>query len=199
MIDMSLRDDAGKLFDHYENFLGEVETSFEGKDKTKIPFIVLAYSGRANGARNCLITCGLSAHQLAVPGGSRSARTELAIFSNSAANKEMLNAVLTVVGLHLLETHESPGVYGILPGSGPVLAGGNPLFESFYLSPPVGLPREFSICSLGASEIEILQLVPITAAEEHMIKCGGWAAFEEAVSTQGIDLLGFDEREEVLL
>lgn len=196
---MSLRDDAGKLFDHYENFLGEMESSFEGKNKKKIPFMVLVYPSRENGAKNCLITCGLSTHQMTVPGTSRTVRTELAIFSNSAASREALNAVLTVVGLHMLETHESPSVHGILPGSGPVLAGGNPLFESFYLRPPVGFAPEFSTCSLGASSIEILQLVPVTAAEEHMISCEGWAAFEKAASMQRIDFLGFDERDEVIL
>lgn len=195
---MSLRDDAGKLFDHYSEFLGEMTGSFSGKNPEKIPFLVFAYSG-ANGIKSRLVTSGLSAHKLNVLGSECKIRTELAIFSNSSKSIEALNAVLTAVAVHLLESHEFPGVHGILHGSGPVLSGGNPTFQSFYLRPPVGISSRFSVCSLGAADIEIVQLIPISIAEAHMIGCQGWEFFERAVIAQRIDLLQFDERKEVVV
>lgn len=195
---MNLRDDAGKLFDHYSEFLGEMTGSFSGKNPKKIPFLVFTYSG-SNGIRNSLVTSGLSAHKLNVLGSERKVRTELAIFSNSDKSIEALNAVLTAVAVHFLESHEFPGAHGILHGSGPVLSGGNPTFENFYLRPPVEISSRFNVCSLDSSDIEIIQLIPISIAEAHLIDCQGWEFFERAVIAQRVDLLQFDERKEVVV
>ena len=193
---MELPNDADVLLDHFEHYLGNMESSFRAKKDGDFPFMVLVYPPKPSGADSILMTCGLSAHRLYVPSENRTTRIELGIFAREGPSKAVLNALLTAVALHLLETHESPGRHGILPGEGPVLAGGNPSFESFYLRPPVGLPDGFASCGDLSSPIEILQLIPITSGEERLIANAGWCAFEQAVLAQQIDLLSFDTRRE---
>jgi hypothetical protein len=195
---LNLKNDANKLLDHYDHYLGRMENSFQGKDEKKIPFMVLSFSGRESGPSHCLVTHGMSAHQLSVPGKDSPVRTELAVFTNAPVGSKTLGALLIAVGMHFLDTHASPGAHGILPGSGPVIAGGNPKFESFYVRSPVSFPPAFAHCSLAGSGIDILQLIPVTNNEAHAIACGGWAAFEAAAASQNIDLLSFDQREEVV-
>jgi len=122
---------------------------------------------------------------------------ELGIFTKEGLNKTVLNSPLTAVGMHFFERHESPGPHGIFLGEGPVLEGGNPLFQSLYLRPPFGLPEGFAICSGSSTPIEIFQLIPITAHEQHLIVTNGWDKFEQAVLAQKIDLLLFNVRQEI--
>jgi hypothetical protein len=192
---MASESDVNRLYDHYEKYLGEQAFTFRLKDEGKPPFVIFGYRPSMPEGLVQLVTFGMFTHRLQVRPDDRIVRTELALFAKSTASEQSLYAVLASVGRDILERHESPGVHGIISSrGGPVRLGGNSLFQSFYLRPPVGLLKEFGACSLESSTIEILQIIPISLMEEHLIRCSGWQVFEERIVAGKIDFLEFDER-----
>lgn len=195
-----INSEAEILFDYFERFLGPMKSSWRGKDGQEMPFQVLAYPKQPELDCLTLITFGLSAHQLQVSDNCEGkVRMELLICANSSFESKLLYPLLFAAGLDALEHHATPGVHGVLNGSGPVLIGGNPLFEHLYLTHPGFFPKEFDLCEELSPPVSIAQIIPISSNEREFIVREGWSEFENRATEQSVDFLEFDARKEVQL
>lgn len=195
---MAVNFEADILLEHLEQFLGAMKSRWRRKNEFEESFEVFLYSEQPESDCQCLVTFGLSAHQLQLVGKCDCVfRMELAICASSLFDSKALGALLFAVGLDILEHHTTPGVHGVLGGCGSVLANGNPIFEHLYLASPGYFPHEFELCLDLSPPVAIIQLIPISSGERDLIENEGWEVFEDAIIEQGIDLLEFDGRREV--
>ena len=193
---MSVNLQAELILRHLEQYLGPWNERWLSSGNDASPFQVLLFPKQPEPDGQCLVTFGLSAHQLRIEGQSgNTSRMEFAICAASSFDSKELAALLIAVGLDAVTRHVTPGIHGVLMGSGAVLS--NPLFEHFYLSFPGYFPAEFELCETVSPPVVIAQLIPITSGERELIERQGWRSFESAMVDQRIDLLAFDTRQEL--
>lgn len=192
---------AEAVLDHLEKHLGGTFERLRLKGKSDLGFEVLSFEHAPNFGDRSLVTYGLSAHRLSCLEtlGRNDRCVELMLCANGSYRAEELAALLIAVGTHVLDNHEIPCEHDILDGSGPVRSGGNSRFEHLYLTAPGYFEPDFQRCSLIDPPAEIVHLVPITSEERSIIRECGWQMFEDAVITQSIDLLDFDNRQAVCI
>jgi hypothetical protein len=180
---------------HLERFLGPFKARWLGSEKENANFQVLLFSEHSNYDFQCLTTFGLSAVPLHIASKDAVTRMEFMICANLSMDSKALVALLMAVGRHATVHWTTPGIHGVLAGSGAVLT--NPVFEHFYLTCPGYLPTGFGLCESLSPPVVMGQLVPVSSNERELIEKKGWRAFEYAVVEQGIDLLAFDNRKEL--
>lgn len=183
---------------HLEEFLGPSTLSWSRVGKDALPFQVLLFPERPELDSQSLVTYGLSAYPLRIIGKNDSElRIELAICADSTFDSRDLVALLIAIGLKAFKRQATPGAHGVLEGEGAILT--NPVFEHFYLTFPGYFPSEFELCETVSPPVAIIQLIPISSKERELIMERGWRYFEQAIVEQGIDLLKFDRRRELIL
>lgn len=195
---MIVKSDAEVLYDHFESFLGQTEQRWHTRNNDGEALSVFEYIGQPDSAATTLLTFGLSSHQFRTRAPTAvTLRTELMICANSEFDAKALSALLFAVSFDALVEHLMPAEHGVLPGSGPVLGAGNPRFEHLYFARPGFFPVKFQRVENILIPIDVMQLIPISTREKELISAEGWEAFEDLVIAQGIDLLEFDQRDEV--
>jgi hypothetical protein len=157
------------------------------------------YEGQPFWDCNTYCTFGLSDIRLATSGTANSLQLEYLICANSTYDPDIIAALLLAVAEYTNAHKHTPGVHGVLCGSGPVLHGGSLLFEHFYLAQPGYFQPEFRSTKKSADqEVELVQLIPVTEKEKSLIQSVGWEVFEELLIEQEIDVVAFDSRAEIL-
>lgn len=193
------RQDRIPLFDHYERHLGGVKLHWKLRDSPDYDLKIFCFDVPRTNDGNALCTFGISDHLLYTADGGRRSRLEHVVFLRDAGKRERVAALLLALASHALEKHHSPGIHHVLSGKGPVLHGGNPDFEHFYLSRPLAGKPELAICDAVAPPIELVQLIPISSVEKAFVETWGGPRFEQLLLQQGIDLQAFDERSQLAL
>lgn len=190
--------DRVELFDHYCSHLGKVKKNWNLKDVPKEELRILGFSSAAAIADAQICTFGLSDHPLKTVANDKSYRVEYMISTGAATDVGKIASLLLAISEHTIKRGVFPGVHNVLGGNGPVLYGGNPVFEHFYLTRPIDLARDFAICLSVEPPIEIVQLVPISTKERKFIESNGWESFEKLLLEEHKNLLLFDGRSVVI-
>ncbi|MDZ4151301.1 suppressor of fused domain protein [Methylicorpusculum sp.] len=180
---------------HLERFLGVSKKRWlcPGDES---PFQVLLFPECPDSSSQCLVTYGLSAHQLRIMGKNDSViQVELIICADSLFDPKVLAASLIAVGLDAIRKNAIPTVHEVLLGEGAVSS--NPVFEHLYLTFPGFFSPEFELCETVSPPVAIVQLIPISTNEKKLIAKRGWRVFEEGLAKQDIDLFKFDQRKEL--
>lgn len=196
---MERKSDAEALYDHFENFLGQAQHRWHSRGKSGFSINVFEYIGQPDSAATTLLTFGLSSHQLRTREVTPVAvRTELMICANAEFHSKALSALLFAVAFDALDEHLIPAEHRVLSGSGPVLTGGHARFEHLYFARPGFFPLNFQRFEEVSLPVDVMQIIPISTSEKELISIEGWESFEDLVIAQGIDLLDFDRRDEVV-
>lgn len=186
-----------RVLRHLEEFLGSATLSWSRVGEDALPFQVLLFPECPELDGQSLVTYGLSAHPLRIIGKNDSDfRMEFAICADSTFDSRNLVALLIAVGLKTFERLATPGAHEVIAGEGAILT--NPVFEHFYLTFPGYFPTEFELCETVFPPVAIIQLIPISSKERELIMEKGWRFFEQTIVEQGIDLLKFDRRRELI-
>jgi hypothetical protein len=121
---------------------------------------------------------------------------EFLICADARNGINALAALLIAVGMDALDNHVTRRIHSLMPGSGPVLSGGNPVFEHLYLSKPLGFPEGFSECGVPSSPVEIVQIIPLPERERRFVNTEGRQVLENRLTGDLENLLRFDWRSE---
>jgi hypothetical protein len=182
------------LFDHYEANLGKMTSSSSLKGMPKQDFLVFIYEGQPYEDCTTYVTVGVSDHPLHSRRTHCDERLEYMICAESTYDQKLMVAVLMGLAVRSTDSRETAGIHGVWTGVGPVIIGGNPLFEHFYLTNPGHFAASIDRCDDVEPPIQIVQVIPITSGEHAFIVAHGWEAFESRLDQQEIDLMGFDSR-----
>jgi len=182
------RQDRIPLFDHYEHHLGGVKLHWKPRDSPEYDLKIFCFDATRTNDGNTLFTFGISDHQLYSADGERRSRLEHVVFLRDAGKRERVAALLLAIASHALGKHHSPGIHHVFGGEGPVMHGGNPDFEHFYLSRPLAGEPDFATCDTMDPPIALVQLIPISNAEKAFIETWGGACFELLLLEQCIDI-----------
>ena len=183
------------LLRHIEQYLGSPSRVWRhNADGGDLPAQVLLFSHQPAEGTGCLLTFGLSTHQLITRGGSP-IRTELVICARDSFDNRSIAALLLSVASNAIETHTFPGIHEVLVGKGPVLS--NDSFEHFYLTYPGYFSKEFEVCSELTPPVTFSQLIPVSSSEYALLVQRGWKFLEAQFEAREVDLLDFDRRAQV--
>ena len=176
------------LVQHFESVLGPVRSGWmSAPTGEQLPYQVVRYATGPDTGSVAYSSLGLSRHALLAADGTTVRQEVLVLATKSLPVEYVLGMVQTITEAML--TSGRPLCQGEVLGAGPAGLNDSAMVE-VYVALPVYFDDSFAtFVSAEGMNVEVMWLVPVTAAEAQFVRVHGWERFEDLLLAEDPDLV----------